>query len=124
MMEMTPAQRKLWEYIKGCERCPSFDEMQDAMGLHSKSGVHRLVDNLERKGYIHCARRGGLRVHRGITINAKPRPDLAGYTVNELIDELRRRDPVDIRDNPTLSKNLVATSAIEQSMKTQVELAA
>lgn len=91
MMEMTPAQARLWKYIKSCERCPSFDEMQDAMGLHSKSGVFRLIDALEHKGYIHCARRSGLRVHRGITINAKPRPDLAGYTYSELADELNRR---------------------------------
>jgi SOS-response transcriptional repressor LexA len=91
MMEMTPAQRRLWTYIKGCKECPSFDEMTDAMGLHSKSGIFRLIEALEHKGYIHCARRGGLRVHRGITINAKPRPDLSGYKTDELADEINRR---------------------------------
>ena len=31
---------------------PSFDEMRDALGLASKSGVHRLVSGLEERGYI------------------------------------------------------------------------
>ena len=31
---------------------PSFDEMRDALGLASKSVVHRLVSGLEERGYI------------------------------------------------------------------------
>jgi repressor LexA len=31
---------------------PSFDEMRDALGLASKSGVHRLVSGLEERGYV------------------------------------------------------------------------
>ncbi len=31
---------------------PSFDEMRDALGLKSKSGVHRLVRALEERGFI------------------------------------------------------------------------
>ena len=31
---------------------PSFDEMRDALGLASKSGVHRLVSGLQERGYI------------------------------------------------------------------------
>lgn len=31
---------------------PSFDEMRDALGLASKSGIHRLVSGLEERGYI------------------------------------------------------------------------
>ena len=31
---------------------PSFDEMRDALGLASKSGVHRLVSGLEERGFI------------------------------------------------------------------------
>ncbi|MCY3981381.1 MAG: repressor LexA, partial [Alphaproteobacteria bacterium] len=31
---------------------PSFDEMKDALGLKSKSGVHRLVMALEERGFI------------------------------------------------------------------------
>ncbi|MFQ5775043.1 MAG: transcriptional repressor LexA [Kiloniellaceae bacterium] len=31
---------------------PSFDEMKDALGLKSKSGIHRLVTGLEERGFI------------------------------------------------------------------------
>ena len=31
---------------------PSFDEMKEALGLASKSGVHRLVSALEERGFI------------------------------------------------------------------------
>ncbi len=31
---------------------PSFDEMKDALGLKSKSGVHRLISALEERGFI------------------------------------------------------------------------
>ncbi len=31
---------------------PSFDEMKDALGLKSKSGVHRLIGALEERGFL------------------------------------------------------------------------
>ncbi|NKD54379.1 MULTISPECIES: transcriptional repressor LexA [unclassified Haematospirillum] len=31
---------------------PSFDEMKDALGLQSKSGIHRLITGLEERGFI------------------------------------------------------------------------
>lgn len=31
---------------------PSFDEMKDALGLRSKSGIHRLMTGLEERGFI------------------------------------------------------------------------
>ncbi len=31
---------------------PSFDEMKDALGLKSKSGIHRLIGGLEERGFI------------------------------------------------------------------------
>lgn len=31
---------------------PSFDEMKDALGLKSKSGIHRLITALEERGYL------------------------------------------------------------------------
>lgn len=32
--------------------CPSFDEMKEALGLRSKSGIHRLITGLEERGFI------------------------------------------------------------------------
>jgi repressor LexA len=54
---MTERQREMLNYIAGyIDRnggvSPSFDEMQAALGLKSKSGVHRLIVSLEKHGRI------------------------------------------------------------------------
>mgnify|MGYP003571494525 CR=1 FL=1 len=33
-------------------QCPSFDEMKDAIGLKSKSGIHALISSLEERNFI------------------------------------------------------------------------
>lgn len=33
-------------------RCPSFDEMKEAIGLKSKSGIHALITSLEERNFI------------------------------------------------------------------------
>lgn len=91
MSLLSEPQERVLSYIKGCERSPSFDEMTDAMGFHSKSYTFKIVEALEAKGFIRCLRRGGYRMRRGIILNDGPRPDLAGYTANELAEELARR---------------------------------
>lgn len=40
------------EKIKNDGFCPSFDEMKDALGLKSKSGIHRILNDLEERNYI------------------------------------------------------------------------
>ena len=53
---LTRKQRELLQFIQ--ERLadtgisPSFDEMKDALGLKSKSGVHRLITGPEERGFI------------------------------------------------------------------------
>ena len=42
----------LIDYQADKDITPSFDEMRQAVGLASKSGVHRLVSALEERGYI------------------------------------------------------------------------
>jgi DNA-binding MarR family transcriptional regulator len=39
-------------YIEANGYPPSFDEMKDALGLRSKSGIHRLITALEERGAI------------------------------------------------------------------------
>lgn len=56
-MGMTPAQRDLLAFIASFIEAhdgvpPSFDEMKDALGLKSKSGIHRLILALEERGKI------------------------------------------------------------------------
>ncbi len=76
MMGLTLKQRELLDFIG--ERMavdgvsPSFEEMKDAMGLKSKSGIHRLLSALEERGFIQ-------RIHdraRAIEILETPRPRL------------------------------------------------
>lgn len=53
---LTAKQQQLLLFIDGRLNSggvsPSFDEMKDALGLKSKSGVHRLINALEERGFI------------------------------------------------------------------------
>jgi repressor LexA len=53
---LTKKQKDLLTYIhahlQGDDIPPSFEEMKDALGLKSKSGIHRLITALEERGYI------------------------------------------------------------------------
>lgn len=40
------------EQLKETGVSPSFDEMKDALGLRSKSGIHRLITGLEERNFI------------------------------------------------------------------------
>lgn len=51
----TRAQKQLYDFIvsrAAAGVAPSFEEMKDAIGLKSKSGVHRLIVALEERGKI------------------------------------------------------------------------
>lgn len=53
---LTKKQRNLLIYIhermKDGEVAPSFEEMKNALGLKSKSGIHRLIEALVERGYL------------------------------------------------------------------------
>ncbi len=53
---LTRKQHELLMYVNLCIKkdgvSPSFDEMKDALGLRSKSGIHRLITALEERGFI------------------------------------------------------------------------
>ncbi|MEM6492169.1 MAG: transcriptional repressor LexA [Pseudomonadota bacterium] len=53
---LTKKQRELLAFIETRLAAdgvsPSFDEMREAVGLRSKSGVHRLVSGLEERGFL------------------------------------------------------------------------
>lgn len=53
---LTKKQRDLLLFIHekmtGDDVPPSFEEMKEALGLKSKSGIHRLISGLEERGYI------------------------------------------------------------------------
>ena len=53
---LTIKQRELLNFLQIYEdkykASPSFDEMRKAIGLASKSGIHRLIGGLEERGFI------------------------------------------------------------------------
>ncbi len=53
---LTTRQKELFDFIKSYidthSISPSFDEMKEALGLRSRSGVFRLLDEIEQKGFI------------------------------------------------------------------------
>lgn len=53
---LTPKQHKLLvfidEFIKETGHCPSFEEMKEAVGLKSKSGIHALLNSLIERGFV------------------------------------------------------------------------
>ena len=84
---LTPKQQELLSFIQtrldegGVS--PSFEEMKDALDLRSKSGIHRLINALEERGFIRRLpnRARALEVlklpdamHRAPAAPAKPQP--------------------------------------------------
>ncbi len=53
---LTIKQRELLNFLEVYDNkykaSPSFDEMREALGLASKSGIHRLISGLEERGFI------------------------------------------------------------------------
>lgn len=53
---LTQKQYNLLMFINKINRekgqCPSFDEMKEAIGLKSKSGIHALINSLEERNFI------------------------------------------------------------------------
>lgn len=88
-VSLTRKQHELLTFIKSYVRqnngvAPSFEEMQRALGLSSKSGVHRLMDALEERGHIKRSRyrRRALELVDG---------GLSNLPTDALISELSRR---------------------------------
>jgi repressor LexA len=58
---------------------PSFDEMKDALGLKSKSGIHRLITGLEERGFIRRL------PHRARALEVLRLPETAGAPAAQAI---------------------------------------
>jgi hypothetical protein len=84
-LPLTKQQEKLWRFIKSCERSPTYDEMCVYMGI-VKSGICRLINSLERKGFV---RRDKWRACSVVALD--PELDLANVPTPVLAAELARR---------------------------------
>ena len=89
---MTHRQRDLLRFIERYQAAhdgasPSFAEMEAGLGLHSKSGVHRMLIELEAQGLI--SRRKNRT--RCIALTGAREIDLSGVSTGRLAAELVRR---------------------------------
>lgn len=79
---LTKKQRELLIFIHermaGGDIAPSFEEMKEALGLRSKSGIHRLISALVERGYLERL------PHRARAIEIKKMPE--GYDSGEKTD--------------------------------------
>lgn len=82
---ITRKQAELLNYLRSCETTPSFEEMRAALGLSSKSGVHRLVEALVERGRI---RR---RYNRARSIEVLEDTGLRQFSTDALLKELGSR---------------------------------
>jgi len=82
---------------------PSFDEMKEALGLRSKSGIHRLITALEERGFIRRL------AHRARAIEIVKLPDC----LRERLDGFTPRVIEGNRGDPRAGAMPVAASATE-----------
>ena len=91
MQGLTPRQADMLALLKRSPLTPSFEEMQSALGLSSKSGVHRLITALEERGFIARIRNRARAIQVLDTPKSWDRHALAQFTDDDLMNELRNR---------------------------------
>jgi len=66
---------------------PSYDEMKDALGLASKSGIHRLITALEERGFIRRLPNKARAIEvLKVPADAKPAPVAAAEPANDTVE--------------------------------------
>jgi repressor LexA len=96
------------ERMRGGDIAPSFDEMREALGLQSKSGIHRLVTALVERGYLERL------PHRARALEVKKLPE--GYVPDS--------DDTSHAANQTRNTNAVYAMAGMQSIPLYGRIAA
>lgn len=81
---------------------PSFEEMKDAIGLKSKSGIHRLISGLEERGFVRRL------PNRARALEVLRLPD--NQTDDSVLSAKTLVDRQTTRSFTRLSENLVANS--------------
>lgn len=96
---LTQRQLQLLQFIASYQHergvPPSFDEMRDALGLKSKSGIHRLISGLVEREHIRRLpnRARAIEVIRAPSERALPRAATEGLGDNVVRGEFRRQRP-------------------------------
>lgn len=91
MTGLTPKQVEAKAFIAKFTRlndaAPTYDQIREGLGLANKSGVHRLIVALERRGHLrripNCA--------RAVEVISVSSERIRSFSDDELIAEVRRR---------------------------------
>lgn len=99
MIGLTAQQSRLLTYLRryldsSGGVAPSFTEMMEAIGIASKSGVHRLLTALEERNHIRRVR------DRARAIELVNQTGLSAVSTADLIAELERRRVGSVQTNP------------------------
>ncbi len=111
---LTKKQQKLLVHINECLQkdgvAPSFEEMKQFLGLHSKSGVHRLIKGLEERGFLRRL------PHRARAMEVIKVPQDSGATPDRKQQDSGTPKNVILRNFNTDKKNEVFRSHINRSV--------
>lgn len=89
---LTRRQHDLLNILRRSNAAPSYEEMRVALGISSKSGVHRLLVALEERGFVRRIKNRARAVELIDRDNVLPPPtDLGGVPSSILMAELERR---------------------------------
>lgn len=90
---LTAVQEQALEFIRSCDRSPSYREIASGIGSASTGRVFRIVRALERKGFLTRVggKIGNKSMARSLTVTEGPAPGLSDYTTEQLLAELSRR---------------------------------
>jgi repressor LexA len=81
---------------------PSFDEMKDALGLRSKSGIHRLITGLEERGFIKRL------PHRARALEITRMPEGADTRTAKMVGRKPRMPAISMPDLPAIAAQSVS----------------
>lgn len=84
-LALTPKQERVWRYLRGRERSPTYREMERDLGYHI-GRLNDVIVTLKDKGYVSYVPR---RARSLVALD--PSSDLSAVSTEALVAELARR---------------------------------
>ena len=101
---LTRKQKELYDYlsdyISSNNISPSFEEMKNALKLKSKSGIHRLVTNLEQRGFIRRLKHKARAMEITKSLSNKINSHNRGSFEIPLLGSIAAGNPIEAIENP------------------------
>lgn len=91
MMGVTQRQHVVLDFLRRCDRSPTFAEIMVGTGLRSRSQVHAILQRLEQRGFIRRTPNIARSIELTDRVPAPSQPDLGTVSSTALVAELKRR---------------------------------